>query len=167
MATQSISWEAAILQILRDAQEPLHYKEISHRIIESGLRAATATPEATVAANLSTMLKDGKVARGEERGIYQISLSPNTQVNPEVIQEEEETAKLTSVAAYGLYWDRDKVNWEPGRGRQAQLLGKPEDGGIEIDFANQIGVYILYNRLTVMYVGRTTDSLMLRFARTQ
>ena len=36
------------------------------------------------------------------------------------------------------------------------------DGGTEnIDFANQNGIYVLYNRLTPMYVGRTDSKNLL------
>ena len=163
MTTQNLGWSDAIRRILTEAGKPLHYKEIAHRILEKGLRTPSATPEATVAANLSTMFKDGIVARGDERGFYQIQTESNVPLAPEAIREVEEEARLTSVAAYGLYWDRDKVNWEPGRGRgNRQLLGSPDDSDQTIDFANQQGIYILYNRLMVMYVGRTTDNLLAR-----
>lgn len=158
----NLSWQEAIQHVLRASSEPLGYRQIAHIIADQQLRETLgATPEATVAANLSMMVQAGTVVR-PERGIYQLNTQPNSPVSAEAIAASETEARLTSVAAYGLYWDRDKVNWEPGRGRgnRVRLLGSPDDSDMEIDFADQWGIYILYNRLSVMYIGRTTDSLL-------
>ena len=160
----NLSWQEAIRRVLEQATEPMGSRQIAHVIAEEKLRDPSsfgATPEATVAAQLSLMLKAGVVDR-PDRGIYRMNAQPNVPVSAEAVAASETEAKLTSVAAYGLYWDRDKVNWEPGRGRgnRIRLLGSPDDSNIEIDFAEQWGIYILYNRLSVMYIGRTTDSLL-------
>lgn len=55
----------AIRQVLEKAGEPLHYREITRRIVESGLwESSGKTPEATVNAQLATHIKNdgGKCA---------------------------------------------------------------------------------------------------------
>ena len=68
---------------------------------------------------------------------------------------DKELFEFQGISNYGLYWERDKVNWWPGRrgpGQRAiRLLGKEqvparqhienEDGAV--DFANQRGIYLL------------------------
>ena len=61
---------------------------------------------------------------------------------------------------YGLFWRRDEINWEPGKGNKGEfaLLGRrgAHQGNIEIaDFRNQIGIYILYSDYGPHYVGLT------------
>ena len=154
---QNLGWEEAIIRTLSDAGGPLHYKEIAHRIAEKQLRGSFgATPENTVGAYLSgRMLEAGRVER-VDAGVYQIRSSSNP-VSASEIAEAKEEAKVSSVAAYGLYWERDKVNWHPGQGRRIprRLLGKADDSDTEVDFAEQAGVYMLHDHQTVMYVGRT------------
>jgi len=58
----------AVTIILRDAAEPLHYREITRRIVERGLWVPGGkTPEATVNAQLSTAIKKHGDASGFRR----------------------------------------------------------------------------------------------------
>lgn len=70
-----------------------------------------------------------------------------------------------SFAAYGYRWKRNAVNWELNRGRRArgagnpkQLLGKRLDAkksdATEVDFATQVGLYLLHKGDQTVYVGR-------------
>ena len=54
------------------------------------------------------------------------------------------------------------MNWEPANGK---LLGSPDDSDVVIDFAEQWGIYILHNSLTVMYVDRTSSAGLYRRLR--
>ncbi len=48
----------AVQRVLADAGEPLHYKEITRRIVSEGLwQPGGQTPEATVAAQLSVEIR--------------------------------------------------------------------------------------------------------------
>ena len=158
--TENLGWEEAIRRVLMASPEPLGAEQIIHGIREGNLRDLGIAPKPSVAGRLSMMLKDGKVER-PGRGVYRLATGISAPPSAEAIAEAEEET-IASVAAYGLYWDRDKVNWSPGRGRgnRIQLLGSPEESDAQIDFANQWGIYLLHNRLDVMYVGRTTDSLL-------
>lgn len=68
------------------------------------------------------------------------------------------------IANYGIYWDRDKVNWWPGQRGIIQLLGRtwrqPNQFGKNnaagaVNFSAQSGVYLLHQGQEVVYVGQT------------
>ena len=74
----------------------------------------------------------------------------------------EEAAALAAAAdpdrftlkAYGLYWDRDAVDWDPTpNSRQAQLTGSR--GRVAVNFADQDGVYLLHHGNEIVYAGQT------------
>jgi hypothetical protein len=68
----------------------------------------------------------------------------------EAVTEEESTG---IIQAFGMYWARNLVVW----GTSPTLLGQQQTGAKPVDFANQRGVYLLYDDRDVIYVGRTTD----------
>ena len=64
-----------------------------------------------------------------------------------------------TIKNYGLMWDRDSVRWVGTRGNAASLMGQGPIGNpikdqVEVDFREQIGVYILYRNESVVYVGQ-------------
>ena len=63
-----------------------------------------------------------------------------------------------SLSAFGMFWKRDDVHWS-GRPR---LLGQQKARASQIDFADQIGVYLLHDRERTIYVGRTLETLHAR-----
>lgn len=159
--TASTSWRNAILDVLRKENGPLHYQEILQRIEEGGLRAVTGkTPAQTVSSTLSSSLLAESLVEKVETGVYQIRSSSAAPVTDEQRRDQIDRAKeedeFTNIAAYGLYWERDKVLWNPGQGRPRQgLLGVSEDGAKPVDFSNQAGIYVLHKYQTPMYAGRT------------
>ena len=57
---------------------------------------------------------------------------------------------------YGLFWRRDEVDWNPGKGKTFELLGRigAKRPSIQIaDFRYQQGIYILYGSYGPYYVG--------------
>ena len=158
-----MSWGEAILQILREAKEPLHYNQITESILSRGLKTTTGkTPHFTVTSEISKMRSSGKENIVQTApGVYQLpsKTGPPSQDTPGDVEEELDATDATqnlSVAAYGLHWERSKVDWKTGR-----ILGY--DPGFDIDaeperainFADQQGVYLLHNWQSVVYVGRT------------
>ena len=144
----------AVLKVLENAEEPLRADEIAHRIVENNLRQEAKVH--SVNATLSGMVKEGLVVK-PERALFARNLNPGQPVSAEDIRKAEEDEQLNNVSGYGLYWDRDKVNWNPGRGRsRGGLLGSAGDGTDTVDFSTQAGIYVLYNGMTPVYVGRTT-----------
>lgn len=62
------------------------------------------------------------------------------------------------IKSYGLFWQHEEVDWNPGKGRQFRLLGRvgANRPGIRIaDFRHQQGIYILYSNHGPYYVGLT------------
>jgi hypothetical protein len=66
-----------------------------------------------------------------------------------------------SIVNYGLFWQREEVNWNPGTGGRFRLLGRQGENrpGLRVaDFREQSGVYILYSNYGVFYVGIVTQA---------
>lgn len=60
------------------------------------------------------------------------------------------------VGAYGMFWDRESVMWNPGSGDTWQLLGRRKVNVPALrvcDFRTAKGVYILYNDYGPTYAG--------------
>ena len=155
MATE-MTWDDAVLQILGEAAEPMACSDIAEAILGRGLKTTVGkTPSDTVAGAISRMRSRGAANIVKTRpGFFRL---PTPAENPPV----EETGELDAidavdnlaVAAYGLHWEREKVDWNSRR-----LLGYDIDPNPKqaIDFADQQGVYLLHNWQSVVYVGKTT-----------
>jgi hypothetical protein len=66
------------------------------------------------------------------------------------------------IKAYGLFWRRGEVEWNPGTGRRFELLGRRGNrpSALRIaDFRQQQGLYVLYSDYGATYVGVTHTSL--------
>lgn len=62
---------------------------------------------------------------------------------------------------YGLFWRRDEVEWNPGKGKSFELLGRRGINKPNIQIANfryQQGIYILYGSYGPYYVGLANSS---------
>ena len=74
MQEKDLTWEEAIEQVLSQASEPMHYRDIASTITENGIKTVTGlTPEKSVATTLSRdMMRDRQVQRTRP-GIYQLT----------------------------------------------------------------------------------------------
>jgi len=174
-----MSWWDAILTVLEDSKEAKHYTDISDEIIDRGLRSTVgATPPNTVNAIISGSLASDPTKSPFERtarGMYRLrvmaeqappqasvgTLTPgvsetaNTNAGVEAAASVKETTGL--INALGMYWSRGKIDWSPGTPR---LLGRQNASSQVVDLSDQRGVYLLYDRSEVIYVGRATDQGM-------
>jgi hypothetical protein len=61
------------------------------------------------------------------------------------------------IGAYGLFWQRNAVNWNPGSGPHAwQLLGRKNLNKPKLrvcDFRRATGFYVLFDEFRAVYVG--------------
>ena len=164
------TWHEAIIRVLREAQKPLDYSEISERILTQGYyESSGATPNNTVNARITYSIKhDGdsspfiKISRGVF-GLKEaltdnplVNVAKPIEVEPEVTTEVTEAEVESSdsiIRAFGMYWQRDLVVW---RG-SPKMLGKQQALSKTVDFGQQKGIYILYDHHTVVYVGRSID----------
>ena len=161
---QEMDWQKAIITVLEDKGEPLQVTEL---IGERGLRTLSgANPANSVNGFLSQMTNKNHKSFKDQiqrvtRGVYMFvdpaSPMPDPQQDIDDIDDAEtEQDEKKIVPAYGLYWERDKVNW--GKGSKG-ILGRQTPDSNEVDFSEQHGVYLLHNDRSVIYVGRTTGSL--------
>ena len=93
------------------------------------------------------------------RGVFTLTgAQTEADAPPEEDLDEEEPSgdleHIVRVAAFGLFWDKGEVNWSRRR-----LLKLPPGAKNSVNFADQMGIYILHNGFSTAYVGRTTDSL--------
>ena len=158
-----MTWRKAIDKVLASSAIPLHYKEITERIIAGALRTSLgATPAATVNAQIAQSIKHEGAASPYVRvskGTFALrTASPHVAVvppklTPEVPESEETEEQYEIVTSFGMFWRRNAVEWVA----TPKLLGMQQIGATAVDFFRQLGIYLLYDGREVIYVGRTTD----------
>ena len=164
-----LTWQKAIQKILAESTGPIHYKEITERILAEGLiENIGATPVATVSAQISQSIKkEGskspyvRVAKGtyalgvKSTGSTANAQAPSTAQAVEARPDEEDDVdeQYAVFTAFGMFWRRESVEWS----RNPKLLGMQQIGATPVDFNNQRGIYLLYDGREVIYVGRVTD----------
>jgi len=161
---RELTWREAINKVLASSPSPLHYNEITERIISEGLRTTVgATPAATVNAQISASIKHDqekspyiRVSKGtftlRNKTSVVSSVIPK-KLTPEVIESEDEEEQYEIVSSFGMFWRKDAVEWTA----TPKLLGMQQIGATPVDFNKQLGIYLLYDGREVIYVGRTTD----------
>jgi len=158
-----LTWKRAIDKVLGSSSTPLHYNDITERIISLGLRKNLgATPAATVSAQITASIKhDGsaspyiRVAKGTytiRSGRSDIEPIPQ-KLTPDVDESEELEEQYDIVTSFGMFWRKEAVEWIA----TPKLLGMQQIGATPVDFFGQLGIYLLYDGREVIYVGRTTD----------
>jgi len=152
-----------IVKVLEESDTPLHYSEITSRVLSRGYyRTDGATPAATVSAQIAASIKhDGlrspfaRVAKG----VYSLNQNNQLPLQQEILTPpaiplviEQETSE-SIIQAFGMYRKRDLVVWK----NDPKLFGKQQMLASSVDFGKQKGIYILYDHHKVSYVGRATD----------
>lgn len=149
------SWKDAITIVLTEAKEPLHYSDITERILARGLKTTSgATPDQTVNAQISGSIKHDGAASPFLRvakGTFTLRLG-NGATPQQVIEPEAETS-ADVIRAFGIHWQREHVVWR----RQPRLFGRQQVAAKSVDFGSQRGVYVLADHHSVVYVGRAAD----------
>lgn len=160
---KELTWKKAIDKVLGASSTPLHYNDITERIIADGLRHSLgATPAATVNAQISSSIKhDGatspylRVSKGTftmRAGGDTDAITPR-KLTPDVPESEDEEEQYEIVTSFGMFWRRDGIEWSA----LPLLLGMQQIGATPVNFCKQLGIYLLYDGREVIYVGRTTD----------
>ena len=161
-----LKWQDAIVKILEESDNPLHYAEIAEQIIEQGLRENVgATPANAVGSYITSSIKNEGDASPFERvtrGVYRLRridsvLPDETRSQSDVVsvrEQDEEGEDTSPICAFGMYWRRDKVSWDRS---SMKLLGQQYKGSDVADFEGQQGVYLLHDGREVIYVGRATS----------
>lgn len=156
---KDMPWREAIEKALRESGEPMHYTEIAQWVTNEGYRRHVgATPSNTVAANLSASINepDSPFIR-VERGVYTVRNAkqpPDGSGVDEADEAEEAAREMGLINAFGMFWSRDQVNW---RASMPHLYGVQQSGSTRVNFTEQAGVYVLYDRNRPIYVGKVTE----------
>jgi hypothetical protein len=158
-----LTWREAIDNVLGKSATPLHYNDISEKIIAEGLRKNLgATPAATVNAQISSSIKkDGdkspylRVAKGTFQLAKSLtSAAPVTsELTPSIEESEDSEEQYEIITSFGMFWRRNAVQWSA----TPKLLGMQQINATPVDFHKQLGIYLLYDGREVIYIGRTTE----------
>lgn len=157
--SNSMSWDKAIVKVLKEKGAAMHYAQIADAISEQELRSKEemgATPAITVNQYLRNKLKDQVTPTGV-RGEYILSSLLPHDVSTLIVStnasEDEEDNDLGDalITAYGRFWSRELFEQN-----QQHLYGvsvKTKHSS-SIDFAEMSGVYLLHHGHQVVYVGQ-------------
>ena len=160
-----LTWNQAIEKVLQASTTPLHYKEITERIIAVDLRVSLgATPAATVNAQIAASIKhDGtkspyvRISKGVFALAKPFPIAPGTVLDQQPSNagdsEEEVEPQYDIVTSFGMFWRRNAIEW----GANPRLLGMQQIGATPVDFNRQLGIYLLYDGREVIYIGRATE----------
>lgn len=160
----NMPWDDAIRLVLSEVDGGLHYADVAERIATKGLRQSLgATPASTVSSYLSTSLRelgDKSPYLRVGRGVYALKATTKKKAQDEISTAPKDAVQEEAGAlrAFGMFWKRNSVYWLG----KPQLLGKQGTGATDVNFASQIGVYLLHDRDRVIYVGRASDTLFAR-----
>lgn len=164
-------WIDAIKKVLQDAGQALHYEEISQKIIEKGLRERVgATPAATVVSIITTDInRNGDNSAFIRAGLGTYYLRQNTptvviplqQMTPAEELEEEKEIEVAAqeiiekglIKVFGMFWSRDLIFWK----NNPSMFGSEQSGATSVDFAKQVGIYMLHDGREVIYVGQAVE----------
>ena len=150
-----LTWRDAILHVLRNTSEPMHYTEIAEEIAEQDLRADLgATPATSVSAIITSQLANEVVRVA--RGYYALASTIKSTAQSSEASLDSEPDDTGLINAFGMYWARSQVQWSP----TPRILGQQQPGSNPVDFCGQRGVYLLHDGREVVYVGRTTDQAL-------
>jgi hypothetical protein len=165
---RELKWKEAIEKVLEEERKALHYTKIAELISERGYRKSLgATPQDTVSANLTTDIntnKEKSIFVKVDKGIYILRkfLDDSSQhlVQEEIIGKVSEKKDLLEnnnvINAFGIYWNRNLVHWKT----TPDLLGIQQIGASEVNFKDQIGIYLLHDNREIIYIGQAIDQAL-------
>jgi hypothetical protein len=158
---KELTWRKAIEKVLSEAPGAVHYKDITDKIIEDGLRTSLgATPAATVSAHLTTAIKSEggdcpfqKVGRGLYIWKKKAGITELPEITPTDDEGEIEEEQYDIISSFGMFWRREGIEWVSN----PKILGMQQIGAAAVDFSKQTGIYLLYDGREVIYVGRAAE----------
>lgn len=71
-----------------------------------------------------------------------------------VVDVDEITESAGLISAFGMFWNRDQVDWK--KGRNVKILGHQAGEDSSVNVADQVGVYLLHDGARTIYVGRVS-----------
>lgn len=156
---KKLTWKEAIITVLSESKAPMHYTEITDRILSRKLFTTSgATPTATVNAQITTSINSNPAASpfiALGQGFYFLRSkvgSPAPKAKKR--QSSGKTAEIDYgvVRAFGMFWRRELVDWK----QRPRIFGRQGLTAKSVDVSAQQGVYLLYDGREVIYVGRAS-----------
>ena len=170
---KTYTWKEAIYEVMRENGGEMTTNEITNAILEKGLKKATPTTSATVGAHLYTSIdKLGDNSPFVQVGKARFKLIPanipqNKRKDKDLTKEEviEVSNQESIIKAFGMFWDRNGFDWESNNlklwGEPSNFSGKnSKKDCIKVNFADESGIYILYDHRTIVYVGRAIQGTL-------
>lgn len=157
-----MKWKDAIEKILEEERKALHYTEIAELVAERGYRTSLgATPQDTVNAQINTDInskEEKSIFAKTDRGYFILRkfLDSQPDLLPKEPTEKEKAEKFRIIGAFGIYWNRNLVHWKS----IPDLLGIQQIGASEVNFKDQIGIYLLHDNRETIYVGQAIDQTL-------
>lgn len=162
-----LKWKEAIAKVFEEEKKALHYTEIAELIAQRGYRKSLgATPQDTVSANMTTDIntnKENSIFAKVDKGIYILRKFLNdpsiqiTDVSQNLISISRKTVdRIKIINAFGIYWNRNLVHWKS----IPDLLGIQQIGASEVNFKDQIGIYLLHDSRETIYVGQAIEQTL-------
>jgi len=159
-----LKWKEAIVRVFEEEKKALHYTEIAELIAQRGYRKSLgATPQDTVSANMTTDIntnKESSIFAKVDKGIYILRKflnDPSIQITggtENIIAVSKKTIdRIKIINAFGIFWNRNLVHWKS----IPDLLGIQQIGASEVNFKDQIGIYLLHDSRETIYVGQAID----------
>lgn len=154
-----LKWKEAIEKVLEEEKKALHYADIAKLVAERGYRTSLgATPQDTVSANLTTDINTNKEKSKfakVDKGIYILRkfLDDSSQLLTDEPTQKEKPERFRIINSFGIYWNRNLVHWKS----TPDLLGVQQIGATEVNFRDQIGVYLLHDNRETIYVGQAIE----------
>lgn len=159
-----LKWKEAIVRVFEEEKKALHYTEIAEMIAQRGYRKSLgATPQDTVSANMTTDINtngERSIFAKVDKGIYilrKFLSDPTIQISEgteNLINISKKTLdRIKIINAFGIYWSRNLVHWKA----TPDLLGIQQIGASEVNFKDQIGIYLLHDSRETIYVGQAID----------
>lgn len=145
---QKMSWYEAIRTVLENSKNPLHYTVITNQILDKEYRTweGTSKPEATVN---HTLNDNPETFENKGKGIYSLkSIATDDKDKNEVITE-----NAIIIESFGVHWNESDVDWK----NNPDLWGRRQNSNTPCNFKEQIGIYVLYDRDRIVYVGKAVN----------
>ena len=139
-----MTWADAILTVLKESGNELHYEEITKRILEKGLKPNGNTIDKLAQTVKGTLWNDMNRKSNMPKFIeikkdyYYLNIYNYKSKKTDNKNFEHKSSKVHT--AFGILWDREKINW-----KSPHLLGCKNEESDELSFDNYIGVYLLYD----------------------
>lgn len=158
MATKVMTWDDAILKVLKENNRVMHYREIASAIVDGQLRPEDkvgSTPAITVNNYLRGKKLKDKVTPTGNKGMYALTDGHSSSLNTNLtIVKEDDALEDVLITSYGRFWDRKL--FEKNKNQIFGTSVQTKNSAV-VSFTNCSGIYLLHKGYEVIYVGQAQE----------